>query len=414
MVDYEKITPPKEGSKVEFANGKPKEIDDPVIVLMEGDGIGPDVVRAAVSVLEAAVAKAYGGKKKLVWFKVLAGESAIPVYNDVLPEDTLKAIAEYKIALKGPLTTPVGGGFRSLNVTLRQKFDLYSCVRPVKYYDGVPSPVKNPEKVNVVVFRENVEDVYAGIEWKSGTKEADEIIELINSKYGKNIRAKSGIGIKPISAFGTKRLVRAAIKYALENNRKSVTLMHKGNIMKFTEGAFKDWGYELAREEFANETITEQEVSEKFGGKTPAGKLLVKDRIADSMFQQILLRPDEYDVLATPNLNGDYISDALAAQVGGIGIAPGANISDDAAIFEATHGSAPKYAGQDKANPSSVLLSGVMMLEFLGWKEAAKAIDDAYKKTIAQKIVTYDFARLMQGAKEVKASEFAQAIIKNL
>ncbi|MBI5159345.1 isocitrate dehydrogenase (NADP(+)) [Candidatus Micrarchaeota archaeon] len=414
MADCEKITAPKEGSKVEFVNGKPKEIDDPTVVLMEGDGIGPDVVRAAVSVLEAAVAKAYEGKKKLVWFKVLAGESAIPVYKDVLPEDTLKAIEEYKIALKGPLTTPIGGGFRSLNVTLRQKFDLYACVRPVKYYDGVPSPVKNPEKVNIVVFRENVEDVYAGIEWKSGSIEANEIIEHINSKYGKNIRENSGIGIKPISAFGTKRLVRAAIKYALENNRKSVTLMHKGNIMKFTEGAFKDWGYEIAREEFANKTVTEQEVSEKFGGNTPEGKLLIKDRIADSMFQQILLRPEEYDVLATLNLNGDYISDALAAQVGGIGIAPGANIGNNAAIFEATHGSAPKYAGQDKANPSSVLLSGVMMLEFLGWKQAAKTIDDAYKKTIAQKIVTYDFARLMQGAKEVKASEFAQAIIANL
>ncbi len=411
---YERITPPKRGKKVEFSNGKPKQIDEPVVVLIEGDGIGPDVVKAAVAVLEAAVEKAYNGKKKLVWFKALAGESALAAYNDILPEDTLNAIEEFKIALKGPLTTPVGGGFRSLNVTLRQRFDLYSCVRPVKYYAGVPSPMKNPEKLDVVIYRENTEDVYAGIEWKSGSKEAIEITEYFNKNYGTKIREGSGIGIKPISKFGSKRLVRAAIKYAIENVRKSVTLMHKGNIMKFTEGAFKEWGYEVAREEFADKTVTEKEVAEKYGGKAPEGKIVVKDRIADSMFQQLILRPDEYDVIATPNLNGDYISDAAAAQVGGIGIAPGANIGDNAAIFEATHGSAPKYAGMDKANPSSVLLSGVMMLEFLGWKEAAKAIDEAYKKTIAQKIVTYDFARLMQEAKEAKASEFANAIIANL
>ncbi|MEK6569844.1 MAG: isocitrate dehydrogenase (NADP(+)), partial [Bacteroidota bacterium] len=328
--------------------------------------------------------------------------------------DTLEAVKEHVVAIKGPLTTPVGGGIRSLNVTLRQVLDLFACVRPVKYYDGVPSPMKRPQDLNVIIFRENTEDVYAGIEWREGTPEVKKVIEFLNTQMGMKVRADSGVGVKPISIFGSKRLVKKAIKYAIENDRKSVTLVHKGNIMKFTEGAFRDWGYQVAQEEFPNDTITETELSEKYGGKQPASKIVIKDRIADSMFQQLLLRPSEYEVLATPNLNGDYLSDAAAAQVGGLGIAPGGNISYHHAFFEATHGTAPKYAGLDKVNPGSLILSGVMMLQYLGWKEAAQMIEDAMQRAIQQKIVTYDFARLMDGAKEVKCSEFAEAIVKNM
>ena len=331
-----------------------------------------------------------------------------------MPDETVEAIRQYKVAIKGPLTTPVGGGIRSLNVALRQLLDLFACVRPVKYYAGTPSPVKRPQDLDIVLFRENTEDVYAGIEFKSGSDEVKNLIKYINKKFEKNIRMDSGIGIKPMSAFGSKRLVKKAIEFAIEHNRKSVTLVHKGNIMKFTEGAFKEWGYEVARDEFSDIIITEDDVFKHHGGKVPEGKILLKDRIADSIFQQILLRPAEYDVLATPNLNGDYLSDAAAAQVGGLGIAPGANMSYDVAIFEATHGTAPKYAGLDKINPGSVILSGVMMFEFLGWTKAGQLIEAAMKKTIRSKVVTYDFARLMTGAKEVKTSEFASAIISNM
>ncbi|HVO76046.1 MAG TPA: isocitrate dehydrogenase (NADP(+)), partial [Ignavibacteriaceae bacterium] len=347
---------------------------------------------------------------------IYAGEKALSVYgkNKWLPDETVDAIKEFRVAIKGPLTTPIGGGIRSLNVALRQILDLFACVRPVKYYSGVPSPVKAPQKLNIVIFRENTEDVYSGIEFKSGTKEADDLINYLNKKFGKNIRKPSGIGIKPMSEFGSARLVKKAIEYARDNKRKSVTLVHKGNIMKFTEGSFKEWGYKIAASEFPDITLTEAELHSKYGGKIPEGKILIKDRIADSIFQQILLRPDEYDVLATPNLNGDYLSDAAAAQVGGLGIAPGANMSYNHAIFEATHGTAPKYAGLDKVNPGSVILSGVMMFEFLGWKKAASLIEKALGRTIKSKVVTYDFARLMKGSREVKSSEFAAEIVKNM
>jgi isocitrate dehydrogenase len=416
MSQYEKLTPPKTGHKIAIEGEKIRVPEDPIIPYIEGDGTGPDIWRASQRVIEGSVAKAYGGKKKIHWFEVYAGEKATKVYgeNTWLPNDTLEAIKEYVVAIKGPLTTPVGGGIRSLNVTLRQVLDLFACVRPVKYYDGVPSPMKRPQDLNIVIYRENTEDVYAGIEWREGTPEAKKMIEFLNTQMQKKVRTDSGVGIKPISIFGSKRLVKKAIQYAIENDRKSVTLVHKGNIMKFTEGAFRDWGYQVAREEFPNEAITESELMEKYGGKPPASKVIVKDRIADSMFQQLLLRPSEYDVVATPNLNGDYLSDAAAAQVGGLGIAPGGNISYHYAIFEATHGTAPKYAGQDKVNPGSLILSGVMMLQYLGWKEAAELVEQAMQKTIRQKIVTYDFARQMEGAKEVKCSEFAEAIVKNM
>jgi isocitrate dehydrogenase len=416
MPQYEKLTPPKTGHRITIDGEKIHVPEDPIIPYIEGDGTGPDIWRASQRVIEGSVAKAYGGKKKIHWFEVYAGEKATKVYgeNTWLPNDTLEAIKEYVVAIKGPLTTPVGGGIRSLNVTLRQVLDLFACVRPVKYYDGVPSPMKRPQDLNVVIYRENTEDVYAGIEWREGTPEAKKIIEFLNAQMQKKVRTDSGIGIKPISTFGSKRLVKKAIQYAIENDRKSVTLVHKGNIMKFTEGAFRDWGYQVAREEFPNDTITESELTEKYGGKPPASKVIIKDRIADSMFQQLLLRPSEYDVVATPNLNGDYLSDAAAAQVGGLGIAPGGNISYHYAIFEATHGTAPKYAGLDKVNPGSLILSGVMMLQYLGWKEAARLVEQAMQKTIRQKIVTYDFARQMEGAKEVKCSEFAEAIVKNM
>jgi len=417
MTNYEKLTPPTKGEKVSIdQNEVPIVPDNPIIPFIEGDGIGVDIWKASVRVFDAAVEKAYGGKRKIEWFEVFAGEKANEVYgpNTWLPEDTLKAIEEYKVAIKGPLTTPVGGGIRSINVALRQKLDLYACVRPVRYFNGVPSPVKEPHKLDVVIFRENTEDVYSGVEFKQGTEEAEKVINFLNNEMGKSIRLDSGIGIKPISVFGTQRLVRAAIKYALENKRKSVTLVHKGNIMKFTEGAFKDWGYELAVKEFRDFVVTEDELWSEHNGKVPEGKIVIKDRIADSMFQQILLRPDEYDVVATPNLNGDYLSDACAAQVGGLGLAPGANIGSKAALFEATHGTAPKYAGLDKVNPSSVILSGVMMLQYMKWNEAADLIIKGIEGAINNKTVTYDLERQMEGAKLLKCSEFGTAIIENM
>lgn len=388
--------------------------DVPIIPFIEGDGTGPDICNAAFRVFNAAVKKAYRGKKKIVWLEILAGEKAYKAQRDWLPSETINKIKEYRVAIKGPLTTPVGGGIQSINVRLRQILDLYACIRPAKYIPGVPSPIRYPEKVDMIVFRENTEDVYAGIEWQQGSPGATDIIRYLKESMGKDIREDSGIGIKPISKTCTKRLVRKAIKYAVEYNKDSVTLVHKGNIMKFTEGAFKDWGYELARDEFSSKIITEEELYETYKGRQPSDKVVIKDRIADMMFQQILLRPEEYSVLAMPNLNGDYISDALAAEIGGLGMAPGANIGDDYAIFEATHGTAPKYAGQDKVNPGSLILSGVMMLEFMGWNEAAQLIRKAIHTTIHQKIVTYDLARQVKGAKEVKCSEFADAIVKNL
>ncbi len=414
MIEFDKLTVPTEGEKIEIEGDKLKIPDFPIIPCIEGDGIGPDIMRAARGVWDSAVEKAYKGKKKIVWFDIYAGDSANAKYGEVLPQDTFKAIEHFIVAIKGPLTTPVAGGYRSLNVTLRQTLNLYACVRPVKYFKGVPSPVKHPEKMDVMIFRENTEDVYAGIEWPQGSEITLELIHYLNKKYNLNIREDSGIGIKPISITGTKRLVRKAIKYALEHGRKSVTLDHKGNIMKYTEGAFRDWGYELAKEEFSDKTVTEAELWDKYEGKVPDGKIVIKDRIADSMFQQILTRTDEYDVIATPNLNGDYLSDACAAQVGGLGMAPGGNIGDFIALFEATHGTAPKYANQDKVNPSSLILSGVMMLEYLGWDKAGNLINDALGKTIMQKRVTYDLHRLMEGATKLKTSEFGTAIIENM
>ncbi|OAG28219.1 isocitrate dehydrogenase (NADP(+)) [Thermodesulfatator autotrophicus] len=388
--------------------------DEPIIPYIEGDGIGPDIMRAAIPVWNAAVEKAYGGKRKVHWKEILAGEKAYQETGSYLPEETIQAMREHVVSIKGPLTTPVGGGFRSLNVTIRQVLDLYSCVRPVKWVPGVPSPVKRPELVDMVVFRENTEDVYAGIEWEAGSPEAQKIIAFIRDELGKEIREDSGIGIKPISRFGTRRHVRKAIQYALNYGRKSVTLVHKGNIMKYTEGAFRNWGYELAREEFPEVTITEDELWEKYDGKLPEGKILINDRIADAMFQWALLRPAEYDVLAMPNLNGDYMSDALAAQVGGLGMAPGANIGDGYAVFEATHGSAPKYAGLDKVNPSSVILSGAMMFEYLGWREVKDLIWEGISRAVQEKVVTYDLARQIEGAKEVKCSEFGQYVVEKI
>jgi isocitrate dehydrogenase len=416
MKKFKKIVVPENGEKITVKDGKLQIPDNPIIAFIEGDGTGPDIWNASKRVLDAAVEKAYSGKKKIAWMEIYAGEKAVKVYgkNTWLPDETVEAVREYIIAIKGPLTTPIGGGIRSLNVALRQLLDLYACVRPVKYFRGVPSPMKRPQDLDIIIFRENTEDVYAGIEFKSGTKEAESIRKSIQKLSGKNIRINSGIGIKPISEIGTKRLVKKAIQYAIDNKRESVTIVHKGNIMKFTEGAFKEWGYQIAISEFRDKIITEDELWSNYDGKMPSGKILIKDRIADSIFQQLLLRPSEYSVLATPNLNGDYLSDAAAAQVGGLGIAPGANMSNDVAIFEATHGTAPKYAGLDKVNPGSVILSGVMMLEYLGWKKAAKLVESSIKKTIKSKVVTYDFARLMKGAKEVKTSEFATVLIENM
>jgi isocitrate dehydrogenase len=411
MPEYSSLKPPTEGAPLTKRNGQLSVPDNPIIPFIEGDGTGPDIWRASVRVFDAAVAKAFGGKRRIAWFEILAGEKAYAASGEWLPNDTIEAVRAYKIAIKGPLTTPVGGGIRSLNVTLRQVLDLYACVRPVKYYAGTPTPVRRPELMDVVIYRENTEDVYAGIEFARGTPQAERIIEFLDREMGKRIRPDSGIGIKPISEFGTKRLVRKAIQFALMSNRKTVTLVHKGNIMKFTEGAFRDWGYELAKAEFRDRIVTEEEVWE---GASTDGKLVINDRIADSVFQQVLTRTGEYDVFATPNLNGDYLSDACAAQVGGLGMAPGANIGDDIAFFEATHGTAPKYAGKDVINPASVVLSGVMMFRYLGWGEAADRIEAALAKTIQQKRVTYDLARQMDGATELKTSQFADAIIENL
>ena len=388
--------------------------DNPIIPFIEGDGIGPDIWRATRMVLDAAVEKAYGGKRVIEWKEIYAGEKAKEVKGEYLPQETLDAISSYVVAIKGPLTTPVGEGIRSLNVTLRQVLDLYACVRPVKYFKGVPSPVKHPEYVDMVIFRENTEDVYAGIEWPEGSEEAGKVIDFLTDVMGAKIRPDSGIGIKPISRTGTFRLVRKAIKYALSNGRDSVTLVHKGNIMKYTEGAFRNWGYELAKEEFSDVTVSEAELWERYDGKVPSGKIVIKDRIADAMFQQVLLRPKEYSVLALPNLNGDYMSDALAAQVGGLGMAPGANIGDGVALFEATHGTAPKYAGLDKVNPGSLILSGAMMLEYLGWKEGENLVHTALERAIGKKEVTYDLARQIPDAKEVKCSEFAKRIVESM
>ena len=386
----------------------------PTIPFIEGDGIGVDIWPATKLVLDAAVKKAFQDEKKIEWKEILAGEKAHKQTGNWLPDESVEAIRKYKISIKGPLTTPIGGGIRSINVRLRHLLDLHACVRPVRYFEGVPSPVKHPEKLDIVIFRENTEDVYAGIEWESGTPDAEKVRNFLVKEMKVNIREKSGIGIKPMSPFGSKRLVDMAIRYARDHQRESVTLVHKGNIMKFTEGAFRDWGYAVAREKYGDITMTENEVWEKFGGKTPKGKILIKDRIADAMFQEVLLRPDACDVIALPNLNGDYLSDACAAQVGGLGIAPGANIGDDAALFEATHGTAPKYAGQNKVNPSSLILSGVMMLEHLGWKKAANLVISGLEKTFKQKKVTYDFARQLEGATEVKCSKFAELITQNM
>jgi len=388
--------------------------DQPIIGRITGDGIGPDIMKASVRVWDAAVEKAYGGKRRIAWCEIPVGEAAQEKLGNAMPEEAFDAIRHLKVAIRGPLTTPVGGGFRSLNVTLRQVLDLYACVRPVRYFRGVPSPMKHPEKLNVVIFRENTEDVYAGIEYRQGTPEAQKVIAFLTGEMKAKIRPDSGIGIKPMSVTGSKRIIRMALRYAIERRKPSVTLMHKGNIMKFTEGAFRDWGYELAREEFADTVISEEDLWDRHDGKAPEGKVVLKDRIADSMFQQMLLRPDEYSVIATPNLNGDYLSDACAAQVGGLGMAPGANIGDEAALFEATHGTAPRYAGKDVVNPGSLILSGVMMLEHLGWIEAADAIVRALEKTIQQKTVTYDLERQMEGATTVKTSEFAEKIVANL
>ncbi len=410
METYNNIPVPADGETIEVKDGKFVVPDNPIVLFIEGDGIGRDIWKASRRVFDAAVEKSFGGGRRVAWYEILAGEKAYNQVGEWLPQDTVEAIKRFRIAIKGPLTTPVGGGFRSLNVTLRQVLDLYVCLRPVRYFDGVPSPMKRPDLLDVVIFRENTEDVYSGIEWRQGTDEAKKVIDFLNSEMGKNIRPDSGVGVKPVSITGSKRLVRRAIQYALDNNRKSVALVHKGNIMKFTEGAFRDWGYEVAKEEFGDVTIPESELT----GPPPEDKIVVKDRIADSMFQQVLLRPSEYDVVATMNLNGDYLSDACAAQVGGLGMAPGANIGDEHGLFEATHGTAPKYADKNVINPSSVMLSGALMFRYMGWPEAADKIEAGITGAIAQKTVTYDLHRQMEGATKVGTSEFAEAIIANM
>jgi isocitrate dehydrogenase len=412
---YDKIVVPQDGQKITIQGDKLHIPDNPFLAFIEGDGIGPDITRASLRIWDAAVQAAYGGQRKITWLEIYAGEKAAQLYDgNYMPEETFEAMREFIVGIKGPLTTPVGGGFRSLNVTLRQVLDLYACVRPVRWYEGVPSPVKRPQDVNMVIFRENTEDVYAGIEYESGTPENEKLAKFLREEMGATFFEGAGLGIKPISAFGTKRLVRKAIEHALSEGIKTVTLVHKGNIQKFTEGAFRKWGYELAKEEFGDVTISEDELWSQYNGKQPEGKIVINDRIADIIFQLVQLRPQEFGVLAAPNLNGDYLSDALAAEVGGLGIAPGSNIGDYVALFEATHGTAPKYANQDKVNPGSLLFSGCMMLDYIGWREASQLIHRAFEKTLAQKIVTYDFARQMEGAKEVKTSEFANAIIQNL
>jgi isocitrate dehydrogenase len=413
MASYKLSVVPSNGERITYANGRLEVPNNPIIPFVEGDGTGPDIWRASVRVFDAAVEKAFNGERRVAWMEVFAGEKAHTQHGDWLPQETIDAMQEFRVSIKGPLTTPVGGGIRSLNVTLRQVLDLYACIRPVRYFEGVGSPMKEPEKLNIVVFRENTEDVYAGIEWKAGTPEADKLRDFIQRELGKEIREGSAIGIKPMSAFGSKRLIDMAIRYALKHCLPSVTLMHKGNIMKFTEGAFRDWGYELARDKFADSVVAEGDL-QKGGAGARADAVIIKDRIADSMFQQLLLRPDEYSVIATPNLNGDYVSDAAAAQVGGLGIAPGGNVGDGVAVFEATHGTAPKYANQDKINPGSVILSGVMLFEYLGWTEAAALIVRGLENAIKSRRVTYDLARQMPGATEVSTTAFGDQIIKGM
>jgi len=410
---YQHVKLPETGTRISVENDKLNVPDDPILGFIEGDGIGVDITPACLKVWDAAVEKAYGGKRKVHWAELYLGEKAAGIYDgDYFPQETLDAIKELNVAIKGPLTTPVGEGFRSLNVSLRQTLDLYACVRPVKYYKGVPSPLRKPEDFDVVIFRENTEDVYSGIEFESGTPENKKLADFLRNEMGAKFFEDAGLGVKPISEFGTKRLVRKAIEYAIENKRESVTLVHKGNIMKFTEGAFRKWGYEVAAEEFGDVTITEDELWDKHDGKRPEGKIVIKDRIADIMFQLLQLRPGEFDVLATMNLNGDYLSDSAAASVGGIGIAPGSNMADNVAVFEATHGTAPKYAGKDKVNPSSLLFSGVIMFDYIGWPEVGRMIEDAFEQVVAKGVVTYDFARQIDNATEVSTSGFADALVE--
>lgn len=406
---------PTDGSKITVKDNQLVVPNNPILGYVKGDGIGPDIMRASLRVWDAAVKKAYNSQKKIHWMELFMGESAAEKYDgNFFPDETRDALQDLVVSIKGPLTTPIGGGFRSLNVTLRQELDLYACVRPVRYYEGVPSPLCHPELIDVVIFRENTEDVYAGIEYQSGSPEMRKVEKFLKEEMGATFFDDAGIGVKPISPFASKRLVRKAIQYAIQNNRKSVTLVHKGNIMKYTEGAFRNWGYDVAREEFGEQTITEEELYSQYEGKQPEGKIVIKDRIADIIFQLMLLRPSEFDVIATMNLNGDYLSDAIAAEVGGVGIAPGANIGNHVAVFEATHGTAPKYANLDKVNPGSLLFSGVNMLEYIGWNKAADLISAVYPKVIAKKTVTYDFARQLPGAIEVSTSGFADALIAEI
>ena len=412
---YQHINLPQNGEKITVKSGRLAVPDQPILGFVEGDGIGPDITSASLRVWDAAVAKAYAGKRKVHWCELFMGEKAAGIYGgDYFPAETIDALRDLVVSIKGPLTTPIGGGFRSLNVSLRQEMDLYACVRPVRYFKGVPSPLRKPEEVDVVIFRENTEDVYAGIEYQSGTEENKKLAKFLREELKAEFFEDAGLGVKPVSSFASKRLVRKAIQYAIDRGRSSVTLVHKGNIMKFTEGAFRNWGYEVATEEFREHVVTEDELWDNHDGTLPAGKILIKDRIADIMFQLLQLRPAEFEVIATTNLNGDYLSDALAAEVGGVGIAPGANIADHIAVFEATHGTAPKYANQNKVNPSSLLFSGVMMLEYIGWREAAELINDAFVAVLASKTVTYDFARLMKDATTVSTGGFADALIEKI
>ena len=414
MGALDKIKAPEGGSRILVKNNSLEVPDNPIICYIEGDGVGPEVVSVGREVINRVIEKAYQGKKKIAWLKLYAGNEATDLYSSPLPDDTIEAIRTYRICLKGPLTTPVGGGYRSLNVAIRQILNLYACVRPVTYIPGLPSPVKYPEKVDMIVFRENTEDVYAGIEWKQGSKEALKVIDFLNTEMGTDISSEAGLGIKPISIQPTKQLVRAAIEYALTNSRNSVTLVTKGNIMKYTEGAFRAWGYEVAREEFSTHIITEKDLYERFDGKVPEGKILVKDRLADDMLQQILLYPEKYDVIATPNLNGDYLSDALAAQVGGLGIAPGANLGHQIGVFEATHGTAPDIAGKNIVNPTGLILSGALMLDYLGWPEAARMLREAIENTIASKQVTKDLALQFEGVSSLSTEEFGKALMEKI
>ena len=413
MPSYTLSRIPHGGDRITYENGALRVPSNPIVPYIEGDGTGPDIWRASVRVFDAAVEKCYKGERRVHWMEVFAGEKAFKAHGDWLPQETVNAMQEFRVSIKGPLTTPVGGGIRSLNVTLRQVLDLYACIRPVRYFEGVGNPMKEPEKLNVVIFRENTEDVYAGIEWAAGSAEAEKLRAFIRNELKKDIREGSALGVKPMSEFGSKRLVEMAIRYALKNNLPSVTLVHKGNIMKFTEGGFRDWGYELARQKFSEITCTEADLAQA-GSRARADAVVIKDRIADAMFQQLLLRPDEYSVIATPNLNGDYISDAAAAQVGGLGIAPGGNVGDGMAVFEATHGTAPKYANLDKINPGSVILSGVMMFEYMGWDDVGRLIVRGLENAIKSKRVTYDLARQMPGATEVSTSAFADQIVKGM